>query len=138
MRFTLHDAAALLRPKCRPFRLTPSALQSTYPALYDATLLARRVILSARRAVFIDWRLLGACPQVQNYSLAVYAAHPHLSAKFNHELRYKNQKPSNKAPDKILRRKIKIGLHKLAQKPDLKAKFYARLFKKSGYLAINL
>ncbi|WP_297924059.1 hypothetical protein [uncultured Campylobacter sp.] len=39
---------------------------------------------------------------------------------------------SNKAPDKILRRKIKSGLHKLAQKPDFEAKFSARLFKKAA------
>ena len=51
------------------------------------------------------------------------------NAKFNRELRRKEREPS-KAPDKILRRKIKSGSHKLAQKPDFEAKFYARLFKK--------
>ena len=53
------------------------------------------------------------------------------SAKFNRELRRKEHEPS-KAPDKILRRKIKIGSHKLAQKPDLEAKFSARLLKKAA------
>ena len=53
------------------------------------------------------------------------------SAKFNRELRHKNQEPS-KAPDKILRRKIKIGSDKLAHKPDLELKFCARLFKKAA------
>ncbi|WP_297882753.1 hypothetical protein [uncultured Campylobacter sp.] len=55
----------------------------------------------------------------------------HSNAKFNHELRHKEQEPS-KAPNKILRRKIKIGSHKLAQKPDLEAKFSARPFKKAA------
>ena len=50
----------------------------------------------------------------------------HSNAKFNRELRRKEQELS-KAPDKILRRKIKIGLEKLAQKPDLKAKFHDEL-----------
>ena len=49
------------------------------------------------------------------------------SAKFNREPFHKKQEPSNKAPNKILRRKIKIGLEKLAQKPDLKAKFHDEL-----------
>ncbi|WP_297949485.1 hypothetical protein [uncultured Campylobacter sp.] len=39
---------------------------------------------------------------------------------------------SNKAPDKILRLKIKSGSDKLAQKPDFKTKFSARLFKKAA------
>ncbi|WP_297962295.1 hypothetical protein [uncultured Campylobacter sp.] len=39
---------------------------------------------------------------------------------------------SNKAPDKILHLKIKIGSYKLAQKPDFEAKFYAPLFKKAA------
>ena len=55
----------------------------------------------------------------------------HSNAKFNRELRRKEHEPS-KAPDKILRRKIKIGSYKLAQKPDLEAKFYARLLKKAA------
>ena len=53
-------------------------------------------------------------------------------AKFNREPCRKKQEPSNKAPDKILRRKIKSGSHKLAQKPDLESKFYAPLFKKAA------
>ena len=55
----------------------------------------------------------------------------HSSAKFNHELRRKEQEQS-KAPDKILRLKIKSGSDKLAQKPDFKTKFSARLFKKAA------
>jgi hypothetical protein len=39
---------------------------------------------------------------------------------------------SRAKPRKILRRKIKSGLHKLAQKPDFEAKFSARLFKKAA------
>ncbi len=44
----------------------------------------------------------------------------------------KNQEPSKKALDKILRLKIKSGSHKLAQKPDFEVKFSARLFKKAA------
>ena len=54
-------------------------------------------------------------------------------AKFNREPCRKKQEPSKaKTPDKILRLKIKSGSHKLAQKPDFKAKFSARLFKKAA------
>lgn len=53
------------------------------------------------------------------------------NAKFNRELRRKEHEPS-KAPDKILRLKIKSGSHKLAQKLDLEAKFYAQLLKKAA------
>ncbi len=44
----------------------------------------------------------------------------------------KNQEPSKKALDKILRLKIKSDSGELAQKPDFKTKFSARLFKKAA------
>ncbi len=44
----------------------------------------------------------------------------------------KNQEPSKKALDKILRLKIKSDSGELAQKSDFKAKFYAPLFKKAA------
>ena len=63
------------------------------------------------------------------YSLPIQRIRP--SAKFNRELRRKEHEPS-KAPDKILRRKIKSDPHKLAKKPDFEAKFYAQLLKKAA------
>ena len=57
--------------------------------------------------------------------------HIHSSAKFNREPCRKNQEPSKaKRPIKFYAEKIKIGSHKLAQKSDFKAKFYASLLKK--------
>ncbi len=45
----------------------------------------------------------------------------------------KKQEPSKaKRPIKFYAEKIKIGSHKLAQKPDFEAKFYAPLFKKAA------
>ncbi len=64
------------------------------------------------------------------YSLVVMR-HIHSNAKFNREPCRKKQEPS-KAPDKILRQKIKSNSYKLAQKPDLEAKFYAQLLKKAA------
>ena len=58
--------------------------------------------------------------------------HIRTSAKFNREPCRKKQELGKKAPDKILRLKIKSGSHKLAQKPDLESKFSARLFKKAA------
>ncbi len=55
----------------------------------------------------------------------------HSNAKFNRESRRKEHEPS-KALDKILRQKIKSNSYKLAQKPDLEAKFSTRLFKKAA------
>jgi len=63
------------------------------------------------------------------YSLPIQRIRP--NAKFNREPCRKKQEPS-KAPDKILRQKIKSGSHKLAQKPDFEAKFYAQLLKKAA------
>ncbi|WP_298021805.1 hypothetical protein [uncultured Campylobacter sp.] len=99
-----------------------------------APYLARRAILSARRAVFIDWGPAPLCTRSLSANLLArcLCGSSRPSAKFNRELRRKNQEPSNKAPDKILRRKIKIGPDKLAQKPDLEAKFYAQLLKKAA------
>ena len=96
--------------------------------------LAIRAIISARRAVFTDW-----CPA----SLDTMS----VSAKFTRLLlcgasaqalnliasrAAKSRSWAKKAPDKILRRKIKSDPHKLAQKPDFEAKFSARLFKKAA------
>ena len=44
------DDAALLRPKCRPFRLTPSASTGIRPALYDDALLRPMCHYSIRTA----------------------------------------------------------------------------------------
>ena len=70
-----------------------------------------------------------------------------VSAKFTHRLfgasvqalnltasrAAKKQEPSKaKRPIKFYAEKIKIGSHKLAQKPDFKTKFSARLFKKAA------
>ena len=134
MRSILHDATAPAPPEVPPIPSSTIRFASTYPALHDAALLARRVILSARRAVFIDRRpaSLGTRSVSANLLARCVMRRIHSNAKFNCELRRKNQEPSNKAPDKILRRKIKIGPDKLAQKPDLEAKFYAQLLKKAA------
>jgi len=63
------------------------------------------------------------------YSLPIRRIRP--SAKFNRELRRKEHEPS-KAPDKILRRKIKIGSHKLAQKSIWRRNFTLSCLKKAA------
>ena len=129
-----------IRPKCRPFRLAPYASYGTCPALYDDALLRPTChsIRTARRL----YRLASCSARYMSESVkftrSLFIRRIRTSAKFNRELRRKNQEPSKKAPDKILRRKIKIGSHKLAQKSDFKAKFSAKIFKKSRYLAISL
>ncbi|WP_297902388.1 hypothetical protein, partial [uncultured Campylobacter sp.] len=92
----------------------PPVLLATYPTPNDTAALFRSVHVRKRKIC----------------SPLIRRIRP--SAKFNREPCRKKQEPSNKAPDKILRRKIKSGSHKLAQKPDLESKFYAPLFKKAA------
>ena len=71
--------------------------------MYVVPYLARRAILSARRAVFIDWRpaSLGTMSVSAKFTRLMS-----LSAKFNREpCRKKTRAEQGEAPDKILRHK---------------------------------
>ena len=131
MRSTLHDAAAPAPPEVPPIPSSTIRFASTYPAMYNGAP-PRPTCHSIRTARC----LYRPAPRSARYALLKRKFTPRCvmrrirpSAKFNRELRRKNQKPS-KASDKILRRKIKSGSHKLAQKPIWRRNFTLSCLKK--------
>ena len=95
MRPTLHNAA-LLRPKCRHFRLTPSDSTGIRPALYDDALLrlTRHHIRTACRL----YRLVPCFARYNVRKRKIYSPavmrRIRPSAKFNREPFHKKQEPS--------------------------------------------
>ena len=84
-----------------------------------APYLARRAILSARRAVFIIWRPARRMYVSAKFTRLLLCGSSVQTLNLTASRAAKNQEPSKKAPDKILRLKIKSGSYKLAQKSDL-------------------